>query len=85
MKLLKIFLLVSLTFVFSCSGTKEGKQTTDDEIIEVIFLQVNDVHGNVRDLIMDSASINEDNTAFVKISGEGTYHPNVAVQVTAIT
>lgn len=49
------------------------------------FIQIDDVHGNVRDIIMESASIDEDNTAFVKISGEGTYYPDVAVVVTEKT
>ena len=44
MKLLKILFLASLIFVISCSGTKDGSQTKDDGIIEVIFLQVNDVY-----------------------------------------
>ena len=49
------------------------------------FISINDAHGNVRSIIMDSASIAEDNTAFVKISGEGTYFPKVAVVTTTIT
>jgi len=44
MKFIKLFFLVSLTFVFSCSGSKKGTQSKDDGIIEVIFLQVNDVY-----------------------------------------
>ncbi len=44
MKLLRIVLLTSLAFIFSCSGTKKGTQLKDDGLIEVIILQVNDVY-----------------------------------------
>jgi len=49
------------------------------------FISINDAHGNVRKMIMDSASIAEDNTSFVKLSGEGTFYPKVAEVVTPIT
>ena len=40
----KIFFLVISIFFFSCSGTKNANESKDDGIIEVIFLQVNDVY-----------------------------------------
>ena len=44
MKLLKNLLLSGLIFTYSCSGTKNSKTAKDDGIIEVIFLQINDVY-----------------------------------------
>lgn len=44
MKSIKFLLFASFIFVVACTGTKKGIQTQDDGIIEVIFLQVNDVY-----------------------------------------
>jgi len=72
-------------FSFDATITLPGHlQDTANGGIDIrdAFLVVNDVHGNVRNLIMDSATINEDNTDFVKITGEGTYYPSVDPVVT---
>ncbi len=44
MKSLKIIILASLAFIFSCTGSKKSVQSKDDGKIEVIILQVNDVY-----------------------------------------
>lgn len=40
----QILLIACLALIFSCKGTKQISHTTDDGIIEVIFLHVNDVY-----------------------------------------
>ena len=72
-------------FSFDATIIKSGHpQDTANGGIDIRdgFITINDAHGNVRKIIMDSLTINEENTTLVKISGEGTFYASVADVVT---